>query len=299
MFQSVIQKGFHQNLSFTLQLPFKPSFFRSFKYTWESTEQIQISGPLSPKILKFDDGGYLMSNRYIGTWVYDPKKPLEMEWVIVGKDVQPFFQYDTQHGRDWLEVGAEFNENIELIVFETREPFEVSFSKIPFKPVVIFTDHCDFDSDVLLHKQRELFKEMNLKITKGFFLKKHSHKGDWNSAFEGNEKEFQKWQADGHELCYHSLSQSKLPKNGNNVLINTFQSPIPEEVVTWIDHGYQSYNVSKSINTQNRLERLKHLKGKRIINFWNYYDVGEPTDNLNQLDYQQLQVGRIFKSGIK
>jgi hypothetical protein len=295
----LIKQGFHQNLTFNIQLPSKPSFFRSFKYTWESIKQIQISGPLSPKILKFVDGGYLMSNRYIGTWVYDPKKPLELEWVILGKDVQPFFKYDNQHGRDWLEIGAEFKEDIELIVFETREPFEVSFSKIPFKPVVIFTDHCDFDSDVLLEKQREFFEEMNVKVTKGFFLKKHSHKGGWNSALEGNEKEFQKWQDDGHELCYHSLSQSKLPNNGNNELINTFQPPTPEKVVTWIDHGYQSYNVSKSINTQDRLERLKHLKGKGIIIFWNYYDVGEATDNLNQLDYRQLYVGRVFNSGIK
>jgi hypothetical protein len=295
----LIKKGFHQNLRFTIQLPSKPLFFRSFNYTWESTEQIQISGPLSPKILKFDDGSYLMANRYIGTWVYDPQKPLELEWVIVGKDVQPFFRYNDQHGRDWLEVGAEINEDIELTVYETREPFEVSFSKIPFKPVVIFTDHCDFDSDVLLKKQREFFKEMNLKATKGFFLKKHSHKGEWNSAYEGNEKEFQKWQVDGHELCYHSLSQSKLPNNGNNELINTFQHPTPEKVVTWIDHGYQSYNVSKSIDIHNRLERLKHLHGKGIINFWNYYDVSESIDNLNQLDYRQLNIVRVFKSGIK
>jgi hypothetical protein len=299
LYKFLIKKGYHQNISFIIQLQLKPLFFRSFKYTWESTEELQISGPLSPKILKFADGSCLMANRYIGTWVYDPKKPLELEWVIVGKDVQPFFRYDNQYGRDWLEVGAKINEDIELCIFETIEPFEVSFSRLPFKPVLIFTDHCDFDSDVLLEKQREFFKEMNLKVTKGFFLKKHSYKGGWNSAFEGNETEFQKWQADGHELCYHSLSQSKLPNNGNNELISTFQHPTPEKVVTWIDHGYQSYNVSKSIDIHNRLERLKHLNGKGIIIFWNYYDVGEAIDNLNQLDYRQLNISRVFNSGIK
>lgn len=294
-----VTKGFHQNLRFNIQLPSKPSFFRTFKYTWESTKELQISGPISPKILKFEDGSYLMANRYIGTWVYDPKKPLELEWIIAGGDVQPFFKYDDKNGREWLEVGAEFKEDIQLSIFETKEPFEVSFSKIPFKAVVIFTDHCDFDSDILLKRQREFFKEMNLKVTKGFFLKKHSHKGDWNSAYEGNEKEFQKWDEDGHELCYHSLSQSKLPSQGNDELIDTFQSPIIKKVLTWIDHGYQSYNISKSIDRKNRTERLKHLKGKGILNFWNYYDVGEVVDNLNQLDYHQLTTGRIFKAFIK
>ena len=164
-----IKKGYYKNLRFNIQLPSKPSFFRTFKYSWELTNTMQISGPLSPKVLKFEDGSYLMANRYLGTWVYDPKKPLELEWIIIGRDVQTFFKYDAKNGREWLEVGAEFKEDIELSIFETKEPFEVSFSKIPFVPVVIFTDHCDFDSDVLLQRQREFFKEINLKVTKGFF----------------------------------------------------------------------------------------------------------------------------------
>jgi hypothetical protein len=295
----IIKKGNYNYLVFNINLKSKPSFFRSFKYSWEKTDDIQISGPLSPKIIKFDDGTYLMANRYIGTWVYDPENPLILKWIIVSKETQPFFKYDDNGGREWLNVGIEFIEDISINVFETKEPFELSFSKIPFKPVVIFTDHCDFDSDILLKKQREFFKEMGICISKGFFLKKHSHKGIWNSAFEGNEQEYKKWLNEGHELCYHSLSQSKIPNNGNEDLFNSFTNPFLEKIETWIDHGYQSYNLSKSNTDRIRKNRLEKLLQKGIKNIWNYNDVGEVVDNMNQLDFRQITISRVFSSKIR
>jgi hypothetical protein len=292
----LVKKGWHNHLVFTIDLPSKPLFFRSYKYTWESTEKLQISGPLSPKILKLSDNSYLMANKYFGTWVYDPKNPLILEWEIVSKNVQPFFKYDDYHGRIWLEVGSEFKEEIELSIYETKDPVEISFSKLSFKPVVIFTDHCDFDSDTLLRKQRFFLKKVGLKITKGFFLKKYSHKGDWNSAYEGNEEEFNHWMEDGHELCYHSLSQSILPEGGNERIYNNFKSPLNKQIETWIDHGYQTYNISKSRDNGDRKKRIFHLSQKGIKYFWNYFDVGEVIDNMNQLDFQQLQIHRVLTS---
>jgi len=290
--------GFYKSLTIMITLPKKPMWIRNFKYEWQSTEKTIIVGPISPKILKFDDQTFLMANRYIGTWVYNPEKPFELEWIIFGENVQPYFRYDSNHVRDWLEVGGELSEDIQLKLFKTEKPFELSFSKFPFKAVVIFTDHCDFDSDLLLLKQREFFKKHSIKTTKGFFLKKYSHKGDWNSAYEGNEVEFQKWRDDGHELANHSLSQSRLADPWENQqLFHSFNNPESiGSVKVWIDHGYQDYNLTKLNNLEHRSQHLNHLKTKGLEMFWNYFDVSEVCDTLNQLDYEQMTISRIIRA---
>ena len=190
------------------------------------------------------------------------------------------------------------SEDLELKLIETKQPFELSFSKIPFKGVVIFTDHCDFDSDILLRRQREFFEKHAIKSTKGFFLRKHSHKGEWNSAFEGNESEFQEWIKDGHELANHSLSQSGLadPKE-NQKLFENFKNPsVISPVKVWIDHGYQTYNLTKTVDLKHLSQSMRHLKSRGINMIWNYFDVTEACDSLNQLDYEQATLSRIFKA---
>lgn len=296
--KTIIPKGFYKSLSILIQLPNKPKWIRNFKYEWQSIDKTAIVGPISPKILKFDDGTCLMANRYIGTWVYNPECPLVVEWLIFGENVQPYFRYDSNHAREWLEVGGELSEDLELKLIETKQPFELSFSKIPFKGVVIFTDHCDFDSDILLRRQREFFEKHAIKSTKGFFLRKHSHKGEWNSAFEGNESEFQEWIKDGHELANHSLSQSGLadPKE-NQKLFENFKNPsVISPVKVWIDHGYQNYNITKTVDLEHRYQSMQHLKSKGINMIWNYFDVTEACDSLNQLDYEQATISRIFRA---
>jgi hypothetical protein len=300
LFQSnqkiLIPSGYYKSLKVIIQFSKQLKFIRNFKYQWQSLDKTCICGPLSPKILKFSDGSYLMANRYIGTWLYDPEEPTQIEWIIFGKDVQPYFRYDKKHKREWLEVGGRLHEDLELQLIETENPIELSFSKLSFKPVIIFTDHCDFDSDVLLKKQREFFKSKNIKVTKGFFLKKYSNKGEWNSALEGNESEYLNWINDGHELANHSLSQSILPGSSkNNELFEEFNNPnFESSIKVWIDHGYQTYNISKSTDYQQRAVRLNLLKQKGINLIWNYYDVAEVVDSLNQLDYDQMSLSRIF-----
>lgn len=294
-----LKQGFYPSLELVFNLPEVPTHFRTYKYTWTTADAPFVASTLSPKILKFPDGTCLMACRIIGTWVYDPKRPRQLRWIIYGADVQPFFRYDESSMRHWFETGGTCTEEIQLRLIRTDKPIELSFSQLPFKPVMIFTDHCDFDSDLLLRKQRECFTSRGIRVTKGVFLKKHSHKGDWNSAWEGNEDEFRQWAAEGHELCYHALSQSKLPDPAmQEALVQQFQSPLsdPMQFRTWIDHGYQRYNISKARDLIDRAQRLLHLVQKGVQQCWNYHDVAEVTDNLNQLDYDQMTPFRILNA---
>ena len=294
-----VRRGHYGSLELVFSLKNQPTHFRTFKYTWEKADRPHISSMLSPKIMRFADGTYLMANRCWGTWLYEPERPLELRWILLGKEVQPFFLYEADSKRDWVEVGCELDSDMDFKLIRTERPIEVSFSRIPFSPVMVFTDHCDFDSDVLLTAQRDLFKRAGVRVTKGVFIRKYSHKGDWNSAYEGNEEEFSSWVGDGHELCYHALSQSILPNEGEqNELYRVFNAPVADEgqFRTWIDHGYQTYNTTKSADKIEHGRRLEHLSSKGVRNIWNYHDVAEVIDTLNQLDYNQMEPKRIFKS---
>ena len=119
----------------------------------------------------------------------------------------PFLQYNSDNTKVFLE-NFKFKSDLFLkLLFTKKKVPEFSRSKIPFVATFCFTDHCDFDSLLLIQKQRELFKELNIKTTKGFFLK-HFSKRKNNISFENEESELKKWNEDGHELAYHSLTQS-------------------------------------------------------------------------------------------
>jgi hypothetical protein len=292
--------GFCSSLELVFTLSSRPTHFRTYRYTWERSNRIHIASPLCPKILRFADGTYLMANTCLGSWVYDPSNPRELRWVLLGREVQPFFIFTQDGTRSWLESGGKIPAGKVFRLLKTGQPVEPSFSRIPFSPVVVFTDHCDFDSDRLLVRQRELFDKHGIRVTKGVFLKKHSHKGEWNSAYEGNESEYSRWVSDGHELCYHALSQSRLPNPElQDRLYRDFSAPVPgdDQFRTWIDHGYQRYNLSKSKGMEELMERLSHLSVKGVRNVWNYYDVAEAVDSLNMLDYRQMSPLRILASG--
>lgn len=81
-----------------------------------------------------------------------------------------------------------------------------------------------------------------------------------------------KWLEDGHELCYHSLSQSIKSDEESFKDFENFQPPF-SDIPTWIDHGYQPYNLSL-YNKNNKTETyfLETMKGKGVHVLWNYID---------------------------
>jgi hypothetical protein len=287
-----------KELRFEIEFNESPIAWRNHDYAWVDLKQKRISNELSPKILKFQAENYLMSNRYLGVWEMNPNNQGLLTWHIHHSELSPFFYFEENGKRNWLDTPITLDKPLVLkLYFGKTEPIEISRSKIPFSPVIIFTDHCDFDSDILLEKQREFFKTNQIKITKGFFLHHFSKKGDWNSSFERNEAEFYKWKNDGHELCYHALSQSTIWDEQKRInQFEHFESPKELNVTTWIDHGYQLYNLSKIEVFEKRNQTLAHLNSKGINLVWNYNDAGEVISNLNQNNYESFNFTSIWTS---
>lgn len=297
-----IHLNFHKKsrlnfLALEIEFSESPRFYRDSSYKWSHTNQICISDPLSPKILKFSSGDFLMANKYFGTWIYNPKIPNQLSWILISKGTSPSFYFDDERERIWVNPELDTKILPELKLILTKNPVEVSRSKIPFSPVIIFTDHCDFDSDTLLESQRKFFKKHSIKTTKGLFLNHYSHKGDWNSSYDKNPKEYLKWKEDGHELCIHSITQSIIPEK-EKLIFSEFRIPEILKINTWIDHGYQPYNWSLQKDVDQRVFFLDQIKSRGIELIWNYYDVSEASWNLNQLNSNLNSFQKIFSSGI-
>jgi len=277
-----------KELSFEIEFKVSPIAWRNHDYTWVDLKKDRIANDLSPKILKFEDDNYLLSNRYFGFWEIKSNNKRLLKWHVHSSDLSPFFYFDENGKRNWIDTPLSFDKPLKLkLYFGKTKPIELSHSKIPFSPVLIFSDHCDFDSDILLEKQRFFFKKHGIKVTKGFFPHHFSKRGDWNSSFERNSNELIKWKNEGHELCFHSLSQSTIwDEQKRNFQFDNFQSPDDVKVTTWIDHGFQPYNLSKAKNLSERNQRLIHLNEKGINLVWNYNDVGEGVFNLNQNSFE-------------
>ena len=289
-----------KELSFEIEFKESPIAWRNHDYSWVDLRKKRIANELSPKILKFQDEKYLMSNRYLGVWEMNPRNKRLLTWYIHHSELSPFFYFEENGKRNWVDTPIATDKPLVLkLYFGKTKPIEISRSKIAFSPVIIFTDHCDFDSDILLEKQRAFFNRHGIKVTKGFFLHHFSKKGDWNSSFERSSNEFYKWKKDGHELCFHALSQSTIwDEQKRNHQFKHFESPKELNVTTWIDHGYQLYNLSKVQITSERVNTLTHFTSKGINLVWNYNDVGEAIHNLNQNNYESLNLMNIVCSKI-
>jgi hypothetical protein len=184
------------------------------------------------------------------------------------------------------------------LLFPKQSAIEVSRSIVPFSAIACFTDHCDFDTLENLQQQRLFFKKHQIKVTKGFFLKHFSKRSD-TASFEYHKFELNQWMGDGHELAYHSLSQSIKPLEKSIVDFRSFVPPF-NDIVTWIDHGFQPYNVSHYVNydaLENDYGLILKSRGIRII--WNYIDTGTASKGvINQLNPSHFTLNSYYK-GIK
>ena len=105
-----------------------------------------------------------------------------------------------------------------------------------------------------------------------------------------------KWLADGHELAYHSLSQSiKSDEESKADFVNFKQV---EQVVSWIDHGFQPYNFSLFDTTKivSQSVFFEKLASEKITTLWNYIDSGTATSGvINQLNPDHFTLHRFWK----
>ncbi|KQO20422.1 hypothetical protein ASF10_17245 [Flavobacterium sp. Leaf82] len=260
--------------------------FRNHDYTWQKGKINFIANQFSPKIIRLESGQIVQSNITAGIWEIDPKNATVLLWRFNPDCAMPIANYLGNENKKNISSAKQHFSFIEnpTLLFPEKEAIEISRSKKPFTAVACFTDHCDFDTAENLVLQREFFKEHQIKVTKGFFLNHFSKRED-NASFQNQKEELLKWSNDGHELCYHSLSQSIKTDDESFADFEQFVPPL-QDINVWIDHGFQPYNFSllknKKLN-ENKFEDILHKK--QINTLWNYIDSGTATNGvINQFN---------------
>lgn len=253
----------------------------------------------SPKLVKLKNQQLVQANRSVGIWEVDRAKPQLLLWHFNPTYSKPLASYGS-HFNKQIYQADNTKDNLDSIAFllPKKEGLEISRSKLPFSAIACFTDHCDFDTLHNLKLQRAFFKSHQVKITKGFFLNKHSKRPD-TASYEKHSEEFKLWQEDNHELAYHSLSQSLKSKERSIGDFKSFEAPCGD-ITTWIDHGFQPYNASLYQNHESlKLSYGSLLKSKGIRFLWNYIDSGTSTKGvINMINPQHFTL-KTFYNGIR
>ena len=276
------------------------SSFRNHDYTWVKANKDCVAGTYSPKAVQLSNGVFVQPNVNEGIWEIHKKSPNVLLWRFNPMDAMPLATYKGSANEKVIQSAKtknSFPRQLELL-FSQHNAVEFSRSPIPFSAIACFTDHCDFDTLENVQLQRTFFKEHHIKVTKGFFLNHFSKRED-NASYENNTAEFNKWRDDGHELAYHSLSQSLKSDKDSFEDFFAFHPPL-EAIPTWIDHGFQCYNLSLYQNYNIADEVYSNsLKDKKITTLWNYIDSGVATAGvLNQLNPNDFKLQRYY-NGIR
>lgn len=270
--------------------------WRNHNYTWVQADRKLTSAAVSPKILILQNDLKVVASQALGVWVFNPKYPNCLEWILNSSDIHPQIRYIQGNQKKYVDSAIPYGKKISLgLLFTNGEVLEFSRSKIPFSSVLSFTDHCDFDTLASLKAQRDFFKKNNVKITKGFFLNHFSKRAD-NASFERDSDELNKWMDDGHELAYHSLSQSIKNESESIKDFKNFLAPPNASIHTWIDHGYQPYNFT--LKEFFLIENWAiDMETKKIHNLWTYLDTGMTAKGIiNQLNPGHFTMNRVLNS---
>lgn len=284
-------------LAITFNQPIRQ--FRNVDYQWISFSKEGRIPEFANKILQLEDGTYVQSSTVQGIWEWFPKTPETLYWHFHPADAEALTIYSGIKNYK-VRTGAQSIALKQLpdLLFSATGALELSRTPLPFVGTICFTDHCDYDTPENLKTQREFLKSKGIRVTKGFFLH-HFSKRTENASWENQADELQKWVEDGHELAYHSLSQSiKTPQESYTDFIE-FKAPMPS-IPVWIDHGFQPYNWSMFANSDYQTSAFQRvMEQNKIAVFWNYMDTGRVSKGIiNQLDSQQFTYAS-FQNSIK
>ncbi|MBI9061374.1 MAG: hypothetical protein JEZ14_05265 [Marinilabiliaceae bacterium] len=290
----------YEHLSLDIEFEYSIVKWRNFDYKWVDTSRRRIANYYSPKCLVLDNGFKVVGGSTIGVWEFNSKFPTKLKWIIHDAFLTPLVKYDRNNQVIWFASLFDLPQFLSLKLLYTQKSFpEFSRSPVPFSAILTFTDHCDFDTDVTLEKQRELFRKYNIPVTKGFFLYHYSKRKN-NVSWERQKDLLTKWLTDGHELCHHSLTQSI--RSSKDKALDELKMIIHEGLncVTWIDHGYQPYNFTKLNGDVAEKDKWAGiLKQAGIKNLWNYLDTGTSGRGLiNQLDYEAFQFKNYLRNAL-
>ena len=293
------QLEINNNESFDLQFTFNDEIvkFRNHDYTWvEILKDDIVANQFTPKIIQLKSGFFIQANINFGIWEIKSNNNKTLLWRFNPKNSNSFTSFSKNADKSITQART-VNKFPVLpqLLFTKGSTIEFSRSKIPFAAITCFTDHCDFDTPENLEIQRLFFAKHKIKVTKGFFLNHFSKRND-NASFENESHEFLKWIDDGHELAYHSLSQSLKIREESIKDFKSFKPPLPS-IPVWIDHGYQPYNFSvyKNHNISD-VNYEYNLVGKKIKIIWNYIDSGTATLGvINQLNRNDFTLNSFYK----
>lgn len=293
---SVIQKGLS---SFDIIIAFsKPILaFRNHDYTWVDLSKNRIANSFCPKIVQLDQNVFVQANTTAGIWEVNKQYPNQLIWRFNPSFSNGITQYKGKENAKAIDAANSVISFVETpTLLFTHQPLEISRSKIPFSAIACFTDHCDYDTPENLEVQRVFFDQLSLKTTKGFFLNHYSKRDD-NASWENHQDELEKWRQNGHELAYHSLSQSIKSDEESRRDFENFQPPYTDTNV-WIDHGFQPYNFSLFQNNNWKPSDYEAvLRRKNITTLWNYIDAGTATKGvINQLNAEQFTMQNFTKA---
>lgn len=296
-FQVVINLPQKSN-AFAIEINFAETIisFRNHDYTWVDLKQNRMAGPWCSKIIKLQNGRFVQPNQNIGIWCTNAPHPKQLIWKFNPEFSNPITAYTGKNNTKKIVAANSVIEINSLELLFATAAIELSRSKVPFSAIACFTDHCDYDTLANLQIQREFFKKLNLKTTKGFFLNHFSKRED-NASVENNKEELQKWVDDQHELCYHSLSQSIKSEEQSWKDFTDFKAPF-KGIAIWIDHGFQPYNFSLYKNNSKTDDDFEQVLTKNDITIlWNYIDCGIATDGvINQLNSSQFTLHKYWNS---
>lgn len=281
--------------SFSLKFKFKYPILRlrNHDYTWVKPNKSYLASELCPKILQLSNGLYIQANTVKGAWTISPDNTT-LHWLFNQPYQYPYTQYANSNNQK-ITKHHKYTINLSILkLLATKHPLEFSRSKIGFTPVVCFTDHCDFDTRDNLKTIRTFFKKYHIKTTKGIFLNQFS-KRETNASYETDRCELKSWEQDGHELAYHSLTQSIREKTK---AFKEFENFTPlQNAKTWIDHGYQPYNFTLSQKNKTIEAFMKTARTKKISFFWTYIDNASAQKGiLNQLDANSFSLNQLLKA---
>jgi len=271
--------------------------FQNHAYRWEvlPSKHPVFCGLMVPKVIRLAHGQLIQATIQGGHWELHARYPNRLRWWFYPEKAQVLTRYTGAHQERQLESVAGVGPLPALpgLLFCTQY---VSWSRapIPFAATACFTDHCDFDTPENLETQRQFLQECGIRVTKGMFVHHFSKRED-NASWEREAALLQAWANDGHELAYHSLTQSI---RDQEAAFQEFETTIPPvSMPTWIDHGYQPYNLSLYAH-QGKSDAWmgQQLSHKNITNLWNYVDCGTATKGvLNQLNPQHFTLKAYHK----
>ena len=269
---------------------------RCVDYSWMRLKNVIIQNYYCPKIVELENRCKVVGESTKGCWEINHSRKKHIKWILIDPLLNPTPIINSNNE-------SKFNNSQILLKGEKlkcgllyTKGFVEEFSRSPigFVPVLCFTDHADFDTLKSLQKQREVFRLLNLIISKSFFFYDSPVK-DQTAFINDNDVllELQKWESDGHELCYHGMS--KYPRKDWESEFVSLKSPENlNKIKCFIDHATLPYNYTRFPDLH-RWYDIMYKKGVDII--WNYVDSGDGNVfTINQLNNSSFTIKKTLKS---